>query len=75
MRLQKLVFLAGAALFVLSLMLTAIALIGIAVVLLDLATFNVAPIIWTLCGCVLLRSVVAVWLKFLGGVPEEFRPK
>jgi hypothetical protein len=50
-------------------------LIGIAINLRQPGSLNIFPFALALFACVCLRLIFALWLKRLGGVPDEFRPK
>ena len=73
MTLQKAIYFLMCGLFAVGMLSMLAALIGIGINVFTSITVNVSIGVFVYGGCLALRFVLSIWLKRLGGVPQEFR--
>ena len=75
MTLQRMIFFAVVALYVAGMLAALGMLVGLAISFFDPNSVNLLPLALVFFGCLVVRYALIVWMRKLGGVPEEFRTK
>jgi hypothetical protein len=73
--LQRAVFFVVVGLYVVSLLTAVGMLVGLVVNFFGPKSVNLLPLALVFFGCLIVRYSLIVWMRKLGGVPEEFRQK
>lgn len=75
MKLRKSLFFVAVGLYVIGLLAAVAMLAGIAIKLFRPNAVDILLPVWVFVGCLSLRLIITLWLRKLGGAPEEFRTR